>query len=172
MFFKVLWCCFHIWRKSHLLQSLLTSFHSTVSKLIFLLQQYAVTSMENWTSTKGLSTMGDCLRQCFLGAPEAWLRERGCSQFIGHCRVHSLDQGLCTQEGKTPPDPLAYVGFHSSFKSIFVCGWMLNFCCWGEQKLEMSYAAMMLISLVFWLLTPYISLLVLELYKSTVIFCI
>lgn len=55
----------------------------------FLLQLCAGTSaVKTGICTKVLSSLGDCLKQCSLTVKRNW------SHFMGHCRVHSQNQGL------------------------------------------------------------------------------
>ena len=48
-----------------------------------LLQLSTGTSLlETWTSTKSLSSVGDCLRQCFSWSPRLWPRRTGAGPWV------------------------------------------------------------------------------------------
>lgn len=53
---------------------------SSVSQVCIILFQWcAGTSLEAWTSAKALSSVGDCLKQCFPEVPGPWPRGAGTS---------------------------------------------------------------------------------------------
>lgn len=92
----------------------------------FLHQHSGISPLDSGTPIKVLLPTGDYLRLFFR---DSWTAaERGWSQFIGHCRVHSQDRGLSASYLMHRwmtflPGPLEYgAGSHSPQKGIFVHG--------------------------------------------------
>lgn len=115
----------------------LLHFPVCLNSFFFLIYWYAnISPLESRTFTDTLFFVGDFLRVFSRGS---WTEaERAWSQFMGHCRVHSQDQGLSVYYlthgwARFPPGPMAYdAGTHNFYKNTFVCGWMPNYCCWRK----------------------------------------
>ena len=109
----------------------------------------------NWTSTKSLLYVNNCVRQSFPGASGPYSKRAGADSYLTRgCTARNkfcLPIAQCMVGGGVRPRPGSLVygaGSHSFHKGIFACGMMPNFCCWGGgQKWGMSHATMMLMSL-------------------------
>lgn len=89
------------------------------------LQQYAGTSLVTWTSTKAL-TLGNYLRQCFVGAPGPQPKEGEASLWAEHdpqLELRSVSYYSIHGQVRLFLGPLAYgIRSHSSLRGTFVLG--------------------------------------------------
>lgn len=95
-------------------------------------------STNSWTSTKSL--VHGWLSKTVFSRSSQTAAERGWSQFMGHCRVHSQDQGLSAyylmhREARFLLGLLGYgAGFHSSQKGILSMDGCQIGVEWGIQQ--------------------------------------
>lgn len=127
---------------------------------MFLLQQCAEKfSLKMCTSTKSFSSMDNCLRHCFPGAPDWWLSS---------CRVYSQCIGGWIPLGSLGLWCLISRLSQNHFRSwIHTEFWFLVMEEGWRQKQGMFYAAMVHTLILFSFLSPQINFPVHELYKST-----
>lgn len=126
-------------------------------------------SLETWTSTKALSSVDDCPRQCSPGAPGTW--PRGVEPVTGYHQYWGLSAYYLIYKWETfLLGPLADgARFHNSHRGTFVCrifvvemgtirGHLVLSWCWCHSPYEFTFIEIFIFSYSFRLLSSVISI--------------
>ena len=96
----------------------------------FLFQWCPGTSLlENWTSTKALISMSDCLRHIFPGVPRLWPRGAGATSLTKQGPEPGLKSVCLSLDALVGKLCLGHLAYCAGCQSSHFCVWMEPNCC-------------------------------------------